>query len=493
MVDTGWRKELDGWLEPFLTVLGHEKRRLWAPVYLRGLLGPGERKSLQPMAFRLGLRGHDQLQHFVASPAWDDAPLRRVLAGKADALVGGPDAVLVVDDTALPKQGRLSVGVARQYCGALGKRANCQVLVSLTLARGEVPVPVGLRLFLPATWAADPDRCTRARVPEEHRRALAKTDLALGEIDRVQAASARFGRVLADAGYGVSAAFRQGLSARGFTWAVGVPRTQNVYSPEVELRWPRAATGRPRKHPVPSEDPVAAEAMLANVAWRRVSWRRGTKGPLVAEFAALRVRPAEGAQLRNGRHLPGAEVWLVGERRPSGERRCYLANLPPSAALEELASLIKARWVCEQGHQQLKEELGLDHFEGRSWTGLHRHALMAMLAFCFLQHLRLKERGKKRGRTAGAAATADLARGPAPAARPARPRPRPLPVLRGRPPTAGALGSARVAAGSVCDREPAGAGARARPLGPARLTSAFRGLRRTSKDGGNAGLTHKGS
>src|SRR5215218_3652922 len=161
----GWREELDGWLEPFLAVLGHRKRRLWAPVYLRGLLGPGDRKSLQPMAIGLGLRGHDQLHHFVTSPTWDDAPLRRLLVERADALVGGPDAVLVVDDTALPKQGRLSVGVARQYCGCLGKRANCQVLVSLTLARGEVPLPIGLRLFLPPAWTADPQRCDVAGVP----------------------------------------------------------------------------------------------------------------------------------------------------------------------------------------------------------------------------------------------------------------------------------------------------------------------------------------
>src|SRR3954447_16797268 len=141
--------DLDRWLEPFLAALGHKKRRLWAPLYLRGLLGPSERKSLQPMATSLGLSGHDQLQHFIASPAWDDAPLWRVLAEQADQLVGGPEAALVIDDTALPKKGTLSVGVARQYCGQLGKRANCQALVSLTLAGREVPVPVGLRLFLP--------------------------------------------------------------------------------------------------------------------------------------------------------------------------------------------------------------------------------------------------------------------------------------------------------------------------------------------------------
>src|SRR3954451_19229163 len=305
MGDADWRAELDGWLAPFLAVLGHRQRRSSAPAYLRGLLGPGERKSLQPMAAGLGLKGHDQLQHFVASPAWDDAPLRRLLVAKADALVGGPDAVLVVDDTALPKKGERSVGVARQYGGCLGQRANCQVLVSLTLARGEVPV--GLRLFLPEAWAADPDSCARAGVPEEHRRALAKTDLALAEIDRVLAAGTRFGAVLADAGYGVSAAFRRGLSARGLAWAVGVLKTQNVYPPTVELLWPRAATGRQRSLQFPSDEPVAAEAMLANAAWRQISCRLWTKGPLVAEFAARRLRPAEGEQLRNGQHAPGDE------------------------------------------------------------------------------------------------------------------------------------------------------------------------------------------
>jgi SRSO17 transposase len=353
------------------------------------------------------------------------------LAGEADALVGGPDAVLVVDDTALPKKGKLSVGVARQYCGCLGKRANCQALVSLTLARGEVPLPLGLRLFLPDEWAADPGRCARAGVPEEHRRALAKPDLALAEIDRVTAAGVRFGRVLADAGYGASAAFRQGLSVRRLTWAVGILKTQNVYPAAVELLWPKAARGRPRKHPVPSEAPVSAEAMLSDAAWRRIAWRRGTKGPLAAEFAALRVRPAEGAQLRNGWHLPGDEVWLVGEHRASGERKYYLSNLPAAASLEELAATIKARWVCEQAHQQMKEELGLDHFEGRSWTGLHRHALMTMIAFAFLQHLRLGARGKKRRRlTGGTAAPADPARGAARAHRAALARLDLLPALR---------------------------------------------------------------
>jgi SRSO17 transposase len=267
-------------------------------------------------------------------------------------------------------------------------------------------------------------------VPEEHRRALTKPDLALAEVDRVIAAGVRFGRVLADAGYGASAAFRRGLSMRRLAWAVGILKTQNVYPAAVELLWPAAARGRPRKHPVPSGAPVAAEATLAGAAWRRISWRLGTKGPLAAEFAALRVRPAEGAQLRNGWHLPGDEAWLVGEHRASGERKYYLSNLPAEASLEELAATIKARWVCEQAHQQMKEELGLDHFEGRSWTGLHRHALMTMIAFAFLQHLRLGARGKKRRRLTGPAAPADPARGAAHAHRAALARLDPLPALR---------------------------------------------------------------
>ena len=321
MADADWREELDGWLEPFLAATGHAKRRLWAPAYLRGLIGPGERKSLQPMAAGLGFRGHDQLHQFVTSAAWDDAPLRRLLVERADGLVGGPDAVLVIDDTGLPKQGELSVGVTRQSCGCLGKRANCQVLVSLTLARGEVPVPVGLRLFLPEAWAADAERCARAGVPEEQRRALAKAEIALAEIDRVLGAGARFGAVLADAGYGASAAFRRGLGERGLAWAAGVPRVQNVYATTVELLWPRAATGRPRKHPVPSEDPLAAEAMLAKAAWRRVSWRRGTKGPLAAEFAAARVRRAR----------PRATGSATGAIRP-GRRSGWSASAGPRAS-----------------------------------------------------------------------------------------------------------------------------------------------------------------
>jgi SRSO17 transposase len=364
------------------------------------------------MAACLGLSGHDQLQHFIASPAWGDAPLWRVLAEQADRLVGGPEAALVIDDTALPKKGTLSVGVERQYCGQLGKQASCQALVSLTLARHEVPVPVGLRLFLPEKWTGDPERCAAAGVPEDEVVPRSKGEIALAELDRLLAAGARFGVTLADAGYGASAAFRQALSERGLTWAVGIPRNQKVYGAEVRLIPP---TGRKRR-PVPDQEPREAEAVLADLPWRRVTWRQGTKGPLTARFAATRIRVGDGATWANNRHLPGDEVWLVGEWRTSGERKYHLSNLPPRTSLRALAAAIKARWVCEQGHQQLKQELGLGHFEGRSWTGLHRHALMTCIAFAYLQHLRLAEHRRRTGPGENAVPRS----GTAPLAEPAR-------------------------------------------------------------------------
>ena len=388
--------------------MGRKTRRTWAPLYLRGLLGPGERKSLLPMAERLGLSGHDRLQHFVASPAWDDAPLWSALAQEADHLLGGRDAFLVIDDTALPKKGTLSAGVARQYCGQLGKRANYQSLVSLTLARDEVPVMAGLRLFLPEDWSSDAERCARAGVPEDCMAPKSKGQIALDELDRVQAAGARFGTVLADAGYGASAASRHGLDERGLAWAVGIPRNQKVYGADVQLVPPG---GRARRL-VPDQELRTAEDVLATQPWPRVTWQEGTKGMLAARFAALRIRVADGAVWaswavkRTNRHLPGKEAWLVGEWRSTGERKFYLSNLSPRISLRVLAAAVKARWVCEQAHQQLKGELGLGHFKGRSWTGLHRHALMTCSAFAYLQHLRLAEqsrmgRGKMRTRRPG--------------------------------------------------------------------------------------------
>jgi SRSO17 transposase len=408
-VERDWKSDLKEWLEPFLGALGHKSRSRICPTYVAGLIGSGDRKSIQPIAARDGRVGYDQLHHFISSDAWNTAPLEKVLLAEADKMVGSNDAWLVIDDTALPKKGNRSVGVAPQYASSLGKTANCQSLVSVTLASGEVPVMVGLRLFLPETWTNDPERMTRAHVPKDQQIALTKPEIAINEIDRVIASGVRFGCVLADAGYGSSGRFRQALSERGLLWAVGLSRRQNVYPADVASIFPVAKIGKRRKYHIPDRPPISAEATLAGERWRKVQWRRGTKGQLTCRFAARRVRVADGHKHRmldnRMQCMPGDEVWLVGERRSTGEQKYYLSNLPPDATIMALATAIKARWICEQAHQQVKEELGLDHFEGRSWTGLHRHALMTMIAYAFLQCRRLKAAGrkKKKRRTATAA------------------------------------------------------------------------------------------
>jgi len=275
---------------------------------------------------------------------------------------------------------------------------------------------LGLRLFLPEGWTSDLARMARVGVPEAFRTYRTKPDIAIEEIDRVIAAGVRFGCVLADAGYGLSAPFRQALSTRGLRWAVGIPRHQKVYPADVQLIFPVAGRGRPRVRHVPDVKSQAAHAILEAAKWRRVSWRRGTKGRLTARFAAMRVRIADGAPQRIGdagaQHMPGEEAWLVGEHRSSGERKYYLSNLPADAAIKDVAGAIKARWICEQAHQQLKEELGLDHFEGRSWAGLHRHALMTMIAYAFLQDRRLAQAARKK-KNLGAATSTEPASGAA--------------------------------------------------------------------------------
>jgi len=235
---------------------------------------------------------------------------------------------------------------------------------------------------LPETWTGDEARLDRAGVPAEYRSARTKSEIALAELDRRIAAGVRFGAVRADAGYGMSAEFRQALSARGLAWALGIPRHRKVYPRDVELVFPVAGRGRLRKRHVPNVLSASAEDMLT-----QAKWRKGTKRSRKARFAAVRVRVADGPPQRIGdkgmQHMPGDEVWLVGEHK------YYLTNLPADTDLKTLGATIKARWVCEQAHQQFMEELGLDHFEGRLWRGLHRHALMAMIAYAFLQHRRL--------------------------------------------------------------------------------------------------------
>ena len=423
-----WQERFDAWVAPFAEALGtHPHGRRCLPAYLTGLVLPGERKSLEPLAARAlgpGADRYQSLHHFLADSPWDAGPLEALLAAEADRLVGGPDACLTVDDTALPKKGRHSVGVAHQYCGALGKTANCQSVVTLTLARGEVPVCAAARLFLPREWTDDPERCRRAKVPAEVARAGHRTkgELALGELDRLLSAGVRFGTVLADAGYGNSGPWRRELSRRGLKWAVGVlPNCQlwpaGAAAPPARRRGGQPRAAGPAAAPRSARDAAAA---LPAGAWHRVGWRAGTLAgrgrPLSAEFAAVRVLPADGPKATPGaRHRGpgGEECWLVAERREGGEVRFHLSNLGPESTPGELAAALKARWSCEQAHQQMKEELGLDHFEGRGWRGLHRHMLLCRMAHCFLQGLRLGK--KKVAGPSGRAAPPDAARGAPPA------------------------------------------------------------------------------
>lgn len=392
MKPTVWTKRLDSWLEPFLDVLGDKRRRQWAPLYITGLLLPGDRKSMEPISSRVAPKDVEQIRHFVSTSCWDAGPLEDVLCKKLNAMLGGDDAYLIVDDTSLPKKGTKSVGVAHQYCGALGKQANCQSLVSLTLARDDMPAPIGLRLYLPKSWTDDAARRAAAKVPATVQ-FQPKWRIALDEMDRVHASGVRFGCVLADAGYGASAEFRRGLSERGYAWAVGILSTQNMYPLNVEVSMPpRSGRGRPRIHPRVGDAPRSAESFIdKHETFRKVAWRMGSKGMLTGDFAIVRVRPADGNEGKDGVHAPGNPAWLVGERLRNGDRKYYLVNLPASASRKAIVAAIKARWSCEQMHQQAKEELGLDHFEGRSWFGLHHHALLTMIAFAFLLQERLRE------------------------------------------------------------------------------------------------------
>src|SRR3954470_17958294 len=274
----GWGAELERWLGPFLARLRRKAQRRWAPAYLRGLILPGERKSVEPMAARVAPGDTQQLHHFVSTSPWATAPLEDELVKAAGRLVGGPDAVLVVDDTALVKQGQHSVGVKRQYCGQLGKRANCQSLVSLTLARGEVPVGVGLRLFLPEDWCADAERRAAARVPDTvgYR---PKWRIALDEIDRVLASGARFGSVLADAEYGRAAEFRRGLAERRLNFAVGIMPAQQGWV------LPRSANPQPLQGFAPRRRLLARTYRHLDLDERRTLFRLVEARQPVGEIA----------------------------------------------------------------------------------------------------------------------------------------------------------------------------------------------------------------
>ena len=329
-MDRHWKTDLEHWLAPFLDALGHKTRSRMCPAYVAGLIGAGDRKSIQPMAARDASIGYDQLHHFIASGVWDAAPLAAALLAEADRLVGGDDAWLIVDDTALPKKGTRWVGVTPQYASALGKNANCQTLVSLTLASGEVPVMVGLRLFLPESWTSDPVRMSQAGVPEDRRAYQTKPEIALEEIDRARAAGLRFGCVLADAGYGLSAPFRQGLSERSLAWTVGIPFKQKVYPVGVSHDLPRRRARTAAQAPCPrcpvghGPGDVGDRGLAAGQLAAR---HQGTPvGPLRRHACARRRRSAP-AHRRHGSPAPSRRGGLA-HRRASFERRAQCTISP---------------------------------------------------------------------------------------------------------------------------------------------------------------------
>jgi SRSO17 transposase len=398
MPDLGkhWEKELEKWCKPYLTAWRHKVRQRWAPLYIKGLLLPGDRKSIEPIVERVAPGDKEQLHHFVAMSKWETEPIEEVHRDRCNDLVGGADAHLIIDDTALPKKGNHSVGVAPQYCGALGKKANCQALVSLTLARQEVPIPIALRLYLPEAWATDKKRRAKAHIPETIS-FRPKWRIALDEIDILLEHGVEFGDVLADAGYGSCGEFRAALSERKLLWSVGILSTQTAYSSSVQVVPPvrKRPGGRAPTRGKPDESSRSVKLIIDALGPKAVheyTWRTGTKGALSGRFALTRVRPADGPRVApSNYHLPGDEVWLIAEFR-TDETRYYFSNLPAIVKAKDVIASIKARWSCEQMHQQMKEELGLDHFEGRSWHGLHHHAVLSMIAFAFLQHVRLRQK-----------------------------------------------------------------------------------------------------
>ena len=362
-------------------------------VYLHGLLLDGERKSIEPLSRRVPGGNEQNLQQVVNQSPWDPAPILAAYRARMAAAFATEDGVIVVDDTGFPKQGKHSVGVARQYSGTLGKRANCQVATSLHYASARGDYPLALRLSLPEAWAGAPERLERAQVPSDARAFQTKWELALALLDEVGAEGLPHAVVLADAGYGAVNEFRDGLDRREERYIVGLLGEEVVLTEPP--RWvPRVATstrGRPPTRAYLAEDgarPVVVRALAEGLGRTTVRWRAGTKGDLEAAFAWLRVWPAH--RWQNGvpaEAIPDAEEaarWLLVEWRKDGTITYALSNLPPDTTLEQAVGIWKERWQVERGYEQLKGELGLDHFEGRSWPGFHHHATMTFLAYGFL-------------------------------------------------------------------------------------------------------------
>ena len=359
--------------------------------YVRGLLLDGRRKSIQPMAARLPDGDEQGLQQFITDSPWRDAPVRRRLAVRMTAEIC-PEG-WVVDDTGLPKDGRMSPGVAHQYCGALGKTANCQVLVSVNAATDRASCPLGWRLFLPESWDQDKDRRERARIPEDVRH-VPKWQLALGIVDELLAWGLEREVVQADGGYGDITAFRKGLEERELEYVVqvkGITSAQPVDAAPITPAY--AGMGRPRvaRYPEKALNVRALALAAGREHVRTIGWREGNRGPLASQFIAIRVRPANDTQRQDDGVLP--ERWLLAEWPTSKTEpvKYWLSNLPADTPLLTLVRLAKLRWRVEHDYRELKQCLGLDHYEGRTYRGLHHHLTCVTVAHAFLTRCRLHQ------------------------------------------------------------------------------------------------------
>jgi SRSO17 transposase len=364
--------------------------------YCSGLLLPGERKSVEPMAARLApdnvRRTHQSLHHLVADAPWDDeemlAEVRRQVLPTMEK--HGPVVAWIVDDTGFPKQGKHSVGVARQYCGQVGKQDNCQVAVSLSVSTWNASLPVDWRLYLPEVWCQDPERCRQAGVPEGIE-FQTKPEIALQQIRKAVEKKIAVGVVLADAGYGNGTPFRTSLTQLGLSYVVGIESSTTVWEPgrqPLPAPPPKPGRGAPPKRLQRNADhqPVSVKQLalgLPSSAWKDIAWRPGSQKTLRSRFAAVRVRPAHRDEKRT---VPHPEEWLLIEwpKQESEPTKYWLSTLPAQTPLKALAKMAKHRWIIERDYEELKQELGLGHYEGRSWRGFHHHASLCIAAYGFL-------------------------------------------------------------------------------------------------------------
>jgi SRSO17 transposase len=375
--------------------VGHADRNLPLRNYCTGLLLDGERKSVEPMAARLApdhvQSMHESLHHFVAQAPWSDADMLRQVRNYVLPAVqkNGPVTAWVVDETSFVKKGTHSVGVARQYCGRLGKKENCQVAVSLSVASATGSLPIAWRLYLPEEWANDPKRRREVDVPKQVQ-FQTKPQIALAQIRQAVEDGVSPGVVLADEVYGSNREFREGVADLKLSYSLAVRCTTTVWAMERQPLPPKPWGGKGPKPTRMRRDqthqPITVKQLaqeLPEKAWREVAWREGSKETLHSRFAALRVRPAYEDDRKGGLQ---PEQWLLmewpnGAEEPSGY---WLASLPAKLSLKRLVGISKHRWVIERDYEELKQELGLSHYEGRNWGGFHHHATLCIAAYGFL-------------------------------------------------------------------------------------------------------------